>query len=256
MLTHNTLGRNGRLGNQMFQYASTKGIAINGGHDYQIPSDGHFLFEAFELPGIENHLNPVQGLQTFNERFFHFDEDFFNEKIDDRDLMGYFQTEKYFKHIEENIRKDFTFKKNITDHVYPIIKSLEGMKIFSVHFRRTDYLLYQDSHPIPPYEYYAESIEKFDSYDIGFVFSDDIEWCMNLDLLNNGRFIFSHNNTFEDLYLMSQCNGHILANSSFSWWGAWLNDKKDKQVCIPKTWFGSNLNNDTKDLIPEDWNLI
>ena len=214
MLTHNTLGRNGRLGNQMFQYASTKGIAINGGHDYQIPSDGHFLFEAFELPGIENHLNPVQGLQTFNERFFHFDEDFFNEKIDDRDLMGYFQTEKYFKHIEENIRKDFTFKKNITDHVYPIIKSLEGMKIFSVHFRRTDYLLYQDSHPIPPYEYYAESIEKFDSYDIGFVFSDDIEWCkQNFGHKEN---VFFSNNSKEivDLAAITLCDHNIISNSN------------------------------------------
>ena len=77
MLTHNTLGKNGRLGNQMFQYASTKGVALNGGHDYQIPLHGHSLFQAFELPGIESHTNPVQGLQTFNERFYHFDKDFF-----------------------------------------------------------------------------------------------------------------------------------------------------------------------------------
>ena len=76
MLTHNTLGKNGRLGNQMFQYAATKGIALNGEHDYQIPSAGHSLFECFELPGIEDHISPMQGLQTFNERFFHFDQDF------------------------------------------------------------------------------------------------------------------------------------------------------------------------------------
>jgi hypothetical protein len=256
MLTHNTLGRNGRLGNQMFQYASTKGIAVNGGHDYQIPSSGHSLFEAFELHGIEDHINPIQGLQTFNERFFHFDQDFFSEQVDDRDLFGYFQTEKYFKHIEQSIRKDFKFKDSIVENVSPIMQSLIGMKVFSIHFRRTDYLQYADAHPVPSYEYYAEAIEKFDSYDLGFVFSDDIEWCMNLDLLNTGKFIFSNNSNYEDMYLMSQCDGHILANSSFSWWGAWLNNNPNKRVTVPQIWFGPKLSNDTKDLIPLDWNVI
>lgn len=256
MLTHSTLGRNGRLGNQMFQYAATKGIAINGGHDYQIPSGGHSLFEAFELPGVEDHITPMQGLQTFNERFYHFDKDFFDEKVDNRDLMGYFQTEKYFKHIEDVIRKDFSFKINIRNSVSKMLQPLRNKKVFSIHFRRTDYLMYADSHPVPPYEYYLESINKFDSYDMGIVFSDDIEWCMKLDILNDERFIFSYNNNYEDLYLMSQCDGHILANSSFSWWGAWLNSNPYKQITVPEIWFGSKLSHDIKDLIPSDWNII
>ena len=136
------------------------------------------------------------------------------------------------------------------------MQGLSGMKVFSIHFRRTDYLQYSDAHPVPSYEYYAEAIEKFDSYDLGFVFSDDIEWCMNLDLLNTGKFIFSNNSNYEDMYLMSQCKGHILANSSFSWWGAWLNDDPNKEITVPKVWFGPKLSNDTKDLIPSDWNVI
>jgi hypothetical protein len=137
----------------MFQYASTKGIVLNGGHDYQIPSSGHSLLEAFQLPNIEEHTNPIQGLQTFNERFFHFDQDFFSEQVDDRDLFGYFQTEKYFKHIEQSIRRDFKFKDSRVDNVSPTMRGLSEMKVFSIHFRRTDYLQYSDAHPILSYEY-------------------------------------------------------------------------------------------------------
>ena len=256
MLTHNTLGKNGRLGNQMFQYAATKGIALNGGHDYQIPSGGHSLFECFELPGIENHINPMQGLQTFNERFFYFDEDFFNEQVDDRDLFGYFQTEKYFKHIEKDIRKDFNFKPEIIEAANKYSDIFNNDKVFSIHFRRTDYLNFPNAHPTPSENYYKSAIDIFSDYDFGLVFSDDIEWCKSLPFLQSNRFIFSDNHHFIDLYLMTQCRSNIIANSSFSWWGAWLNPNEDKTIFAPSVWFGPEVTADTKDLIPEDWLIL
>jgi hypothetical protein len=256
MLTINTLGKNGRLGNQMFQYASTKGIALNNNLDYQIPKGDHLLFDCFEMSSSLDKTNPVQGLLTYNEPHFHFDENLFNSCPDDRDLFGYFQTEKYFQNIKDDIKKDFTFKEYIRESVSDISNIINNAKVFSIHFRRTDYHLYQDAHPFPPDEYYANAIDKFSDYDFGIVFSDDIEWCMQQPLLNSDKIIFSRNTNYTDLYLMSQCQGHIMANSSFSWWGAWLSSSEQKTVTVPAVWFGPKLNNDIKDLIPEDWNVI
>ena len=124
MLTINTLGRNGRLGNQMFQYAATKGIAANNSLDYQIPRHDHLLFDCFEMGSSLKRTNPIQGLLTYNEPHFHFDENLFNACPDDRDLFGYFQTEKYFKNIKDEIKKDFTFKAEIAESVIDFFDSL------------------------------------------------------------------------------------------------------------------------------------
>jgi hypothetical protein len=258
MLTHNTLGRNGRLGNQMFQYASTKGIALNNNLDYQIPKHDHLLFDCFEMYSSLHKTNPAQGLLTYNEPHFHFDENLFTSCPDDRDLFGYFQTEKYFKNIKDEIKKDFTFKSYITESVLDISNIINSSKVFSIHFRRTDYSHQQDAHPFPSEKYYVDSINKFLdlNYDFGIVFSDDIEWCMHQDILNSDKIIFSRNNNYTDLYLMSQCHGHIMANSSFSWWGAWLSVKQEKNITVPDVWFGPKLNHDIKDLIPEDWKVL
>lgn len=255
MLTINTLGKNGRLGNQMFQYASTKGIAVNNGLDYQIPIDGHLLFDCFEMESSVGKVNPVQGLQTYNEPHFYFDENIFKNCPDNIDLFGYFQTEKYFKNIKEEIKKDFTFKDKIKQSVVDIANIISESKVFSIHFRKTDYHLIQDAHPFPSEEYYINSIEKFSDYDFGIVFSDDIEWCMQQSFLNSEKIIFSRNTHYIDLYLMSLCTGHIMANSSFSWWGAWLSPDT-KRVTVPEKWFGPALNHNTKDLIPKDWIVI
>jgi len=77
-----------------------------------------------------------------------------------------------------------------------------------------------------------------------------------LSLLDSDRFVFSHNHHFIDLYLMTQCHSNIIANSSFSWWGAWLNKNNNNSVIVPPVWFGPKIGADTKDLIPEDWTIL
>jgi len=256
MLSYSRLGLNGRLGNQMFQYASLRGIAHSNNYDFIIPANRHQLFDLFEMNEASNRLGNNFPSQTFNEPHFHFDENFMKGFPDNIDLFGYFQTEKYFKNIENIIRNEFAFKAEIVEAADRYSEIFSDHKVFSIHFRRTDYLNNPDAHPTPSQEYYESAISLFNDYDFGIVFSDDINWCKSLSLLDSDRFVFSHNHHFIDLYLMTQCHSNIIANSSFSWWGAWLNKNNNNSVIVPPVWFGPKIGADTKDLIPEDWTIL
>jgi hypothetical protein len=256
MLSYSRLGLNGRLGNQMFQYASLRGIAASNQYGFVIPPSGHQLFDIFEMPeGILN-CSSSFSYETFNEPHFHFDKNFMSGFPDNRDLFGYFQAEKYFKNIEDIIKNEFSIKSTIIKNVDKFTDIFKNYKVFSIHFRRTDYLNNPNAHPTPSQDYYQSAINLFDDYDFGIVFSDDINWCKSQNLLNSDKFIFSYNHHFVDLYLMTQCHSNIIANSSFSWWGAWLNQNKNKSVIAPSIWFGPPIDANTKDLIPEDWTIL
>ena len=110
-------------------------------------------------------------------------------------------------------------------------------------------------HPVPPIEYYAEALKKFPDVPV-IIFSDDPKWCMMQSLFDPDRFFISQNNKAEyDMCFMSMCTHHIIANSSFSWWGAWL--AKSENVIAPKVWFGSSLSeHDTSDLYLDHWEVI
>jgi hypothetical protein len=264
MLAFNKLGKLGRLGNQMFQYASLRGIAARRGYDFGIPPSSfsnewadHQLFQVFDLPNLlrqnikylDNGYAPEAG-----ESFFHFDELLFNQCPNDVSLIGYFQSEKYFLHIKDSIKEDFTFKEEILKPCQEMISSLD--KPISLHVRRTDYLTNNANHYNLQLDYYEEALSKFDSDRTVVVFSDDPKWCMEQDLFSSDRFLVSENQSnYVDLCLMTLCSDHIIANSSFSWWGAWLADSST--VIAPIKWFGpNNANKETKDLIPERWTRI
>ena len=266
MIGFNALGRMGRFANQMFQYASLKGIGRNIGADVCIPNhiqsvdDGignklrTELFDSFDLRVNVGLLNNGHA-PVVNEKFFHFDEELFSLCPDHVSLQGYFQTEKYFKHIEEEIREDFTFKDGILNPCKEMISSVENP--IALHVRRTDYLVNSENHFNLPLDYYKAALDYFDSNRNIIVFSDDPTWCQQQDVFSDDRFMVSENTDNRvDLCLMSLCNDFIIANSSFSWWGAWLSQNKNKKVIAPFQWFGKTgytKNHDTKDLIPNDW---
>ena len=265
----NALGRMGRLCNQMFQYAALKGIARNAGADIIIPNyteavdDGignmlrTELFDSFDL-NINTGLLNNGHAPVVNERFFHFDEDLFGKCPDHVSLQGYFQTEKYFKHIEGEIREDFTFHAEIESPCKEMIDSVESP--IALHVRRGDYVKNCENHFNLPPEYYKAALEHFDSDRTVIVFSDDPIWCHDEELFGDDRFIISENDDNRvDLCLMSMCDDFIIANSSYSWWGAWLSKNKDKKVIAPANWFGSKgytKDHNTEDLIPSTWTRI
>jgi hypothetical protein len=268
MIGFNYLGRMGRLANQMFQYASLKGIARNIGADFCIPyhkevvNDGignmlrTEIFDPFDLRVNIGLLNNGHA-PVVQERFFHFDEELFNMCPDHVSLQGYFQTEKYFKHIENEIRDDFTFKDEILSPCKEMISGVENP--IALHVRRTDYLTNSANHPPCTLEYYEAALNHFDKDRNVIVFSDDPSWCQKQDLFSSDRFMISENTDNRvDLCLMSLCNDFIIANSTFSWWGAWLSTNRNKKVISPVQWFGNGYTKDhnTKDLIPDDWTRI
>jgi hypothetical protein len=269
MIGFNALGRMGRFANQMFQYAALKGISRKIGTDTCIPNhtqavdDGignklrTELFDSFDLNTNIGLLNNGHA-PVVNERFFHFDEELFNLCPDHVSLQGYFQTEKYFKHIEDEIREEFTFKSEILSPCKEMISSADNP--VALHVRRTDYVTNSANHPPCSLEYYGEALKHFDTDRNIIVFSDDPTWCNQQELFSDDRFMISENTDNRvDLCLMSLCDDFIIANSSFSWWGAWLSTNKDKKVFAPSQWFGKEgytKDHDTKDLIPDSWTKI
>ena len=263
MLAFNHIGKLGRLGNQMFQYASLRGIAANRGYDFGIPPSNfkdvwtdHQLFEVFELPHLPR--NNIKFLDRGHapiarEVSFTFDPFIYNQCPNEISIFGFFQSEKYFEKISDSIKEDFTFRSHILEPCRDMISGLD--KPISLHVRRTDYTT-NPNHTALDLEYYEEALKQFDDNQTVIIFSDDPEWCQQQELFSSDRFLVSENDdNAMDMCLMSLCSGHIIANSSFSWWGAWLADSK--KVIAPIKWFGpGNENKSTEDLIPNRWQRI
>lgn len=246
------LGNHGRLGNQMFQVAATLAVADKLKTEARFPG-GSQVESVFELKDCNFNIseNPKFG---YFEKSFDFDPSIFSVP-DSCNIHGYFQTEKYFKHCEELILKNFEFKESISNEADLKIKDVTD-PICSVHVRRGDYLSLSDIHQFPGIDYYEKSMNRIReiSKDIRFlVFSDDIEWCMNQEIFNNCQFV-TEKTDYIELCLMTKCNFHIIANSSFSWWGSRLS--KTSLTIAPARWFGHKGPKNWSDIYCEKWEII
>lgn len=266
MLTHSSIGYSGRLGNQMFQYAALKALSLETGFKCFLPNhlaikpDGAFdltnnkwleykldLLECFQI------TSPIQKntlTSTYQEKGFTFDPGI-SLVGDNTAIEGYFQSYKYFEAFAKDIKKEFTFKPSILEKCKNII--LKYTNPVSIHIRRGDYVNHPAFWTVTP-EYVINALQAFNpgAKATYLVFSDDIEWCK--EIFGEDFVFVEGNNQYEDLCLMSLCKHNIIANSSYSWWGAWLNSNKNKKVVAPSQWFtdGKSL----KDLYPKDWIII
>ena len=283
-VSFNGLGNEGRLGNQMFQYAFMRGMSKKHGYDFMIPHESavrynnYGLFECFELEGCKTGEGSYPTLECRDTAF---NQKFLDECTDNTNYSGVFQTEKYFANATEELRKDFTFHKEILDPCQEFIDNV-GDVIF-LHIRRGNsnlvgkrgekwsYQLLQDYHPLMKKEYYLEALSHFDESKKVIVLSDTIDWCKKQDWLQDDRFLFSDSSyevfddgasvPYIDICLMSLCSGGIIANSSMSWWGAWLQNNTGK-IIAPNPWYGAKAYNYGNaelcdaDLIPERWTKL
>ena len=254
----NHLGNHGHLGNQMFQYSFLIGMSIKHNRPLKIPPaeiyGKHYYTElrsnidaAFNIKADRE----ITKYPTMNQRFFEFDEELFNNPPKQNiNFIGYFQTEKWFAHCKDQIRTEFTFKDKYMEVAEEMRKALSG-EVISLHVRRTDYVDNRN-HEVVGLEYYEEALKLVPQDCKVIIFTDDVEWAKVQPLFPDDRFYVSETDCpYTDMALMSLCDYHILANSSFSWWGAWLSNSK-KVIC-PKTWFGPDLSHNTKDVYCEGW---
>ena len=265
MITFNNLGYFGRLGNQMFQYASLVGIATKKGFDYGIPHKNATvektvnvrtgpeklnLFEAFKNIKAKN-VSDSDGQTVYYDRACKYEPGLVDIIEDGMDILGYFQSEKYFLHCEKEIREQFAFDEK--EHIVSWHHVNKGTYDYPVcvHVRRGDYVHYDGIHDFPGKDYYQEAMKEFP--DGRFVFySDDLDWCREEF---PGHDYMDQKNPYKALQSMSCCRGHIIANSSFSWWAAWLRGKNGKTVA-PSKWFGPKGQQDWQDIYCDGWKVI
>ena len=277
----------GGLGNQLFQYAAGRSLSLH--HQTELKLDisefdtyklRNFDLNAFQFQyevaeqdeiakfsnrsffkKVMDRIGPYSKRTFFREKYFHFHQDFLKYPSNSY-LKGYWQSEKYFLPAKDIIKKDLTFKKEYIENVASFAKQIANKNTVSLHIRRGDYSnkVVYEMHGIIPVEYYLKAVDliKDKTSEIKLlIFSDDIEWTKKHFNFPNTEFVSGDisKTHFEDLYLMSVCKHNIIANSSFSWWGAWLNENPDKIVIAPKNWFNKGPK-DTYDLYPEGWITI
>ncbi len=281
----------GGLGNQLFQYAAGKRLSMDRDVPLKLDVTGYgnqpgaetarkFGLENFNITSEIATADEVlkmkypfgifsKGWRFIKQKIFKQFNIGFNPKIlkapNDYFLDGYFKNEEYFKSIESTIRKEFSLAKpleqkgqnasaNITTSPLPV----------SLHIRRGDYAKDPSTaayHGVLPLEYYQQAIslltEKIGTYQL-FIFSDDIDWAKeNLKLESSTQIPMTFVSCpeiadYEELFLMSLCKHNIIANSSFSWWAAWLNQNPDKIIIAPKRWL-AKTGNDYYNEIPSSW---
>jgi len=237
MITFSKLGSYGRMGNQLFQMATTIGHAMRNKDDYTFPTWSYM--KDFNIP-ITKFKKVIPGKKYEEPHYHHAPIPYWRNM----DLHGYFQSEKYWQEFSQSIKQMFM----------PKHKAQRLVDTTAIHVRRGDYLIHTGCYEILGMIYYENAMTKTNTSKY-LVFSDDIDWCKAHFIGNN--FEFSEGNSAPiDLSIMRSCEKCIIANSSFSWWGAYLNDDA-KQIIAPNKWFGPVLarTHNTKDLIPNGWSL-
>jgi len=268
----------GGLGNQMFQYAMGRMLSIKHGTQLVLDKSGYKTYKVhnYELDRfqiVENYqshfaiaadkvlttLRIKTPVPTFKEPFFHYSDSALKVKPPVA-IDGYWQSEKYFADIRKNLLEEFNLKNSPSQENQEWIKAITKSPSVSLHIRRGDYISNPHAnafHGILPLTYYANAVEKLKEYEKNltyFIFSDDPEWVSKNLKLDGETYYISNNQKqgYEDLRLMKHCKHNVIANSSFSWWAAWLNEAPDKRVCGPNRWFKDPTVN-TSDVLPTDW---
>lgn len=260
----------GGLGNQLFQYGLGRKLSIKNKTDLYLYTQNLKNFHTKRDLCLDNlntqfkEIKTLNNLKIIKEKFFHYDPLVHLIK-NNSFLKGYWQSEKYFKDIRNFLLKEITPKNKLHDSYYELEKEIINSDSVSIHIRRGDYLCSKNIqfHGVCSLDYYDKSIKhllekgKTKSYTF-FVFSDDIKWAkenLRYDSLNM-KYISKENDSslfLEEFFLMSKCKHNIIANSTFSWWAAWINQNPNKIVIAPVQWFSQSNKNITKDLIPSNW---
>lgn len=267
----------GGLGNQLFQYATAYSISkklnyklvidVSSYEKYDIhplrldnlSCEAEFFYKKniFEKIIYSPRLNKINPF-IYTENCLSYNKAVFNVRDNTR-LYGFFQSEKYFKCYRDDLLKQFKPDSDTLRKYDKLIKSIKRDSSLSIHIRRGDYVTNSSAlkvHGLCNHDYFNSAVSYINgikNIKYIYIFSDDIVWCKeNISFDGEIKFMEEKNPPEIDMYLMSLCENNIISNSTFSWWGAWLNKNSNKVVIAPKDWFKtSNLN--SIDIIPNDW---
>jgi hypothetical protein len=243
-VTYPELGKVGRLGNHLFQIASTIGIAKSNNLDFAFPKWRCQRFFKNHLPHLNKHGRKQKRHRENRQG------EFKQIKLSgDTDLYGYYQTEKYFSHCSGLVRKYFTPSK-LSIPSKQILDIAEGA--CSIHVRHGDYIGTPNMRLLDM-SYYNQAIEMFPSDTKFLICTDDLRWCNKM--FTDKKFVITKSRCpTNDLFAMAACANHIIANSSFSWWAAWLNPNLDKKVIGPEKQHRPNCSmKEPVDWFLDDW---
>lgn len=255
----------GRIGNNLFQIATAATLAHRNGcnfkalpMNYRLAKPDDCLLKDYLKQFTTNLLRNTPIAETYPEGYHLYSESSYEYTpvaYHDRLLLsGYFQSEKYFD--KTLVQKLFKIDPETEKKLKNEYKHLPFEETVSINIRRGDYLKQQKIHPVCKMEYYKAAIDLLGEKRNYLITSDDLEWCKS-HFPGKNFFFARHTNPVSDLYLQSLCCDHIISNSTFSWWGAWLNPHPEKTVIAPSGWFGPNSQNtSTRDLLPTDWITI
>jgi len=235
----------GGLGNQLFQWAVAENLALknNTKINFDISfylNQNHRKFELYKFKNIEINIAQPEDINKNVNIIKETDLNSFDiQYVNPTYLYGYWQNEFFFKDSETTIRNKLEIQDDLDNYIknkYPVL----GENTVSIHVRRTDYISLSDFHYNQSLDYFKNAYDLLTDNNINvLVFSDDINWCKDNIKFNKTIFIEGEDN-ITDLYMMSKCQNNIITNSTFSWWGAWINKNKNKIIISPKNWFGIN----------------
>ena len=247
----------GGLGNMLFQIATTHALAMRNNDEGMYDLHRHSTTIRPQRAAndyktnIFRKVNDVRYNRPINYQYddFKYKNISYNSNLN---IDGYFQCEKYFVDKRKEVLDLFEPSEQIKEYIEKKYGDLSDC--VSVHVRRGDYVRLQHVHPLSPPEYYQNALSMFkDKKKV--IFSDDMNWCKQAFKLNNQVFSDSEQD-FIDLYIMSMCGHNIICNSSFSWWGAWLNQNPEKKVIAPKQWFTGNMYKGYEDIYCDWWQVL
>lgn len=282
----------GGIGNQMFQYAFGKSCCIIADDSELFWDDSMYYFDdirsfsldVFKIKGQKITLKQMDKISKepvlfkWFKSIFKMDQEYFKQKIiieksfcydvnfpeyrkKNVIFKGYWQSERYFNTIRSELLSDFQLSRSLTEVAVNYREKMIEVNSVSIHIRRGDYVKNEKTnlfHGVCPPSYYKKAVtfflEKIPEVHF-FIFSDDKDWVKSeFTFISNFSIVENVPFDYEELHLMSQCKHNIIANSSFSWWAAWLNTNPSKTIIAPKQWFANEeMQAQTQDLIPDNW---
>lgn len=257
-----TLGAFARAQNLELERTFEIKIKVASSHDI-----AHLIGKWRQAPMVRRILAQAQckslrGQNYITEQSFEYIPDLYSKVVNGAYLHGYWQSEQYFARHADEIRRLFRFREDTRQEQLDVARKIAGAYSIGIHIRRGDYVTNAGAsatHGVLPVEYYLNGVKKLRSHQPNarvFVFSDDLDWAADkfLPLLDGAECVYhnSRANHFRDMQLMAKCNALIIANSSFSWWAAWLNNRAKKIVIAPSKWFSDPRLNDSE-ILPESW---